>query len=76
MSVQRWFNVSRFVPADFQEKYTDNADPRNREIAFKKIFDDVMGKQRKNELDLYRLLSQDESFKVAMLDTLKRILRA
>lgn len=61
---------------DFQEKYADNADPQNREIAFKKIFDDVMGKQRKNELDLYRLLSQDESFKVAMLDTLKRILRA
>ena len=46
------------------------------DFAFKKIFDDVMGKQRKNELDLYRLLSQDESFKVAMLDTLKRILRA
>ncbi len=61
---------------DYKEKYQENADAQNREIAFAKIFDDVMGKQRKNELDLYRLLSQDESFKIAMQDTLKRILRA
>jgi type I restriction enzyme R subunit len=61
---------------DFKEKYEENSDTQNREIAFKKIFDEVMGKQRKNELDLYRLLSQDDSFKIAMLETLKRILRA
>ena len=61
---------------DFKEKYADNADLQNREIAFSKIFDEVMGKQRKNELDLYRLVSQDESFKVAMIDTIKRMLRA
>jgi len=61
---------------DFKEKYAENPDIQNREIAFHKIFDEVMGKQRKNELDLYRLLSQDDSFKIAMLDTLKRILRA
>lgn len=61
---------------DYKEKYQENADAQNREIAFAKIFDEVMGKQRRNELDLYRLLSQDESFKIAMQDTLKRILRA
>ena len=61
---------------DFKEKYADNADTQNREIAFNKIFDDVMGKQRKNELDLYRLLSQDDSFKQAMIDTIKRMLAA
>lgn len=61
---------------DFKEKYADNTDSQNREIAFARIFDDVMGKQRKNELDLYRLISQDESFKIAMQDTIKRILRA
>ncbi len=60
---------------DFKEKYQDNSDIQNREIAFGKIFEDVMGKQRKNELDLYRLISQDESFKLAMQDTLKRMLR-
>lgn len=61
---------------DFKEKYEENADLQNREIAFLKIFDEVMGKQRRNELDLYRLLSQDDSFKVAMIETLKKILRA
>lgn len=60
---------------DFKEKYADNADNQNREIAFSKIFDDVMGKQRKNELDLYRLIAQDEGFKIAMQDTIKRMLR-
>jgi len=59
---------------DYKEKYADNSDDENREIAFKKIFDDVMGKQRRNELDLYRLISQDEVFKIAMQDTIKRIL--
>lgn len=61
---------------DFKEKYEQNTDTQNREIAFDKIFNEVMGKQRKNELDLYRLLSKDDSFKMAMLETLKRILRA
>jgi type I restriction enzyme R subunit len=59
---------------DYKEKYADNSDDQNREMAFNKIFDDVMGKQRKNELDLYRLISQDEVFKIAMQDTIKRIL--
>jgi type I restriction enzyme R subunit len=61
---------------DFKEKYENNQDAQNREIAFNKIFEEVMGKQRKQELELYRLVSQDEGFKIAMLDTLKRILRA
>jgi type I restriction enzyme R subunit len=60
--------------SDFKEKYADNTDNQNREIAFSKIFDEVMGKQRKNELDLYRLVSQDEGFKMAMQDTIKRML--
>jgi type I restriction enzyme R subunit len=60
---------------DFKQKYADNPDIQNRDIAFAKIFDDVMGKQRKNELDLYRLVSQDEGFKAAMQDTIKRMLQ-
>ena len=59
---------------DFIDKYAENTDVQNREIAFKKIFDEVMAKQRKNELDLYRLISTDDAFKVAMQDTLKRVL--
>lgn len=61
---------------DFKDKYEENPDVQNRDIAFRKIFEDVMAKQRKSELDLYRLISKDDAFKVAMQDTLKRILRA
>lgn len=60
---------------DFKDKYESNVDSQNREIAFNKIFEEVMGKQRKTELELYKLISQDQSFKIAMQDTIKRILR-
>jgi type I restriction enzyme R subunit len=59
---------------DYKEKYEENSDAQNREIAFNKIFEDVMGKERKIELELYRMVSQDDGFKAAMLDTLKRML--
>ncbi len=59
---------------DFQDKYAENTDSQNREIAFRKIFEEVIAKQRKTELDLYRLVSTDESFKAAMQDTLRRVL--
>lgn len=60
---------------DYQERYAENPDLQNREIAFRKMFDDVMSKQRKDELDLYRLLAKDDAFKAAMQDTLRRVLR-
>jgi len=59
---------------DFKEKYEENMDRQNRDIAFKRIFEDVMAQQRKSELDLYRLVSKDEAFKAAMQDTLRRML--
>ena len=61
---------------DYKEKYSTNTDTQNREIAFKKIFDDVMAQQRKIELDLYKKVTQDDAFRIAMQDTLKRILSA
>jgi type I restriction enzyme R subunit len=64
------------IHPDFRVKYADNQDNQNREMAFEKIFDDVMAKQRKTELDLYRLISKDVAFKRAMQETLKRILKA
>lgn len=59
---------------DFQAKYAENPDVQNRDIAFRKMFDDVMSKQRKTELDLYRMIAKDDAFKFAMQDTLKRML--
>ena len=59
---------------DFKTKYADNPDSQNADIAFRQMFEEVMSKERKNELDLYRLIAKDDAFRVAMLDTLKRVL--
>ena len=59
---------------DFKTKYADNPDTQNRDMAFMRMFEEVMSKQRKNELDLYRLITKDDAFKTAMQDTLKRML--
>lgn len=48
--------------SDYQAKVTGNGDNQNREIAFKKILDDVMRQQRKKELDLYKLYAKDDFF--------------
>lgn len=60
--------------SDYKEKYYENPDTQNRDIAFNKIFDDIMAQQRKTELELYRLVSKDDAFRIAMQDTLRRIL--
>lgn len=59
---------------DFQTKVADNVDPQNRELALKKILDEVMSEQRKRELDLYRLYAKDDAFYQAFFDTMKRML--
>jgi type I restriction enzyme R subunit len=58
---------------DFQPKVVENTDEQNKNLAFQKILDEVMSKQRKQELDLYRLYAKDEAFKTAFFDTMKRM---
>lgn len=72
----KFVNIAKHVQAhpDYKAKVENNIDAQTKELAFAKIFEDVMNKQRKNELDLYRLLTKDEGFKQAMQDTVKRML--
>lgn len=65
--------IGRHIQAhpDYQTKVADNHDLQNRDLAFKKILDDVMSQQRKKELELYKLYAKDESFYQALFDTLK-----
>jgi type I restriction enzyme R subunit len=58
---------------DFQPKVVNNKDAHTSELAFKRILDDVMSKQRKNELELYRRFAKDEAFYQAFFDTMKRM---
>jgi len=61
---------------DYQTKYLDNPDPQNRDLAYAKIFGEVMQQQRRAELQLYKKISEDDAFKQAMQDTIKRLLLA
>lgn len=58
---------------DFESKYQNNNDAQNRELAFEKIFEDVMISNRRNELELYKLLTNDPSFKAAMKQSLREL---
>lgn len=72
----KFISISKHIQAhpDFKTKVADNKDAQNRDLAFKKILDDVMGQQRKKELELYKLFAKDESFYQALFDTMKRMI--
>jgi len=72
----KFISISKYIQAhpDYQSKVADNNDAQNRDLAFKKILDDVMGQQRKKELELYKLYAKDESFYQALFDTRKRMI--
>jgi type I restriction enzyme R subunit len=59
---------------DYKEKYLDNSDIQNRELAWVKIINDVMNKQRRDDLEMYKMFAQDEAFKQAMQNTLRKFL--
>jgi len=58
---------------DFLSKFIENPDEQTSNLAFRKILDDVMAQQRKNEIDLYKLYAKDDSFNQAFFDTMKRL---
>jgi len=71
----KFISLSKSVQAhpDFDMKVAQNADDQNRELALKKILDDVMSQQRKQELELYKLYAQDPSFYRAFYNTIKQV---
>ncbi len=58
---------------DFEKKYQNNQDTHNRELAFAKIFEDVMLKNRRNEMELYKLIAGDAAFNAAMQQSLQQM---
>ncbi|MGM9508873.1 type I restriction endonuclease subunit R [Larkinella sp. GY13] len=59
---------------NYQTHVVNNSDIQNREIALQKMINDAVNQQRKSELELYKLYSQDSAFKQAMQDTIRRML--
>jgi type I restriction enzyme, R subunit len=60
----------------FKSHFLDNEDTQNRNLALIDMINDAISKQRRSELDMYKLYSKDDSFKHAMQDTIKRMLSA
>lgn len=58
---------------DFITKVQQNDDKQNGDMAFEKLVELIMRQERKNELDLYKLYAQDDAFKRAFIDTLRRM---
>lgn len=48
----------------------DNQDAQTRDLAFKKMLEEVMSQQRRQELELYKLYAKDDAFKQAFFDTM------
>jgi len=72
----KFLNIAESIKShpDYEVKYKNNPDQQNRGLAFQKMFDDVMLNNRRNELDLYRLLANDAAFKSAMQQSLQRMI--
>jgi type I restriction enzyme R subunit len=71
----KFINIADGIKAhpDFQEKYQNNPDVHTRILAFEKIFEDVILNNRRNELELYKLLANDPAFKAAMQQSLRQM---
>jgi type I restriction enzyme R subunit len=59
---------------DYKSKYQENNDEHTRRLALEKMVSEIMNKERRKELDLYKLFAGDEAFRVGMLDSFERAL--
>lgn len=59
---------------DYEDKYKNNADTHNRELAFEKILKEIMLQRRKHELELYKLFAGDDAFKSSWKQDIQRII--
>lgn len=71
----KFVNIAESVKAhpDYENKYKNNTDPHNRELAFEKILREIMLQRRKEELELYKLFSGDDAFKASWKQSIQRI---
>lgn len=71
----KFVNIAESVKAhpDYEEKYKNNTDPHNRELAFEKILKEIMLQRRKDELELYKLFAGDQAFKSSWKQSIQRM---
>lgn len=69
----KFINVKEGVSnhPDFEEKYLNDSDPQNRNLALDKIVKEVMLNKRKDDMELYRLFFGDDAFRNALVKSLE-----
>lgn len=60
--------------AAYQTQVLNNPDEQNRRIALESLIGDAINKERRRELELYKLYAGDSDFKRALNESLIRIL--
>ena len=58
---------------DFAHKYADNPDQQNRNLALQKMLQEVLARQRMQDLELYKLHAKDDHFKQGLFELMKRL---
>jgi len=71
----KFINLADNIKAhpDFKEKFQNNQDTYNRDLAFEKIFTDVILDNRRKDMALYKLLTTDAACRVAMQQDLRQM---
>jgi len=59
---------------DFDTKYQKSQDEDHRKLAFDKIFDEVMLRRRREDLELYRLVASDAALKSTLQGNIRGML--
>jgi type I restriction enzyme R subunit len=59
---------------DYEARVLNNPDEQNRRIALEALIKDAVNKERRRELELYKLYAGDEDFKKALNESLIRYL--
>ena len=70
----KFVNIADSVKAhpDYEQKYKNNPDPHNRDLAFEKMLREIRLQRRKDEMELYKFFAGDEAFKSAWKESVKR----
>jgi len=69
----KFINIVKSIKShpDFENKYKNNPDPYNRDLAFQKMLKEIMLVRRKDELELYKLFANDSAFKSAWTQSMQ-----
>jgi type I restriction enzyme R subunit len=61
---------------DLEDKVLNNTDKMNAELAFDKIYAEIMAQRRRQDLAFYKLMAKDEGASLAFRNVMKRMVRA